>query len=204
MCCSHLHHPSVVLRCLQKTINVVLSPQDLVSCDHEMLGCDGGVPHLAMDYMEFHGIRTMECIPYHSGSSGKRGTCPHTCANATVSDKRYKVKMLSAKGLHTEEEIQTAIMTGGPVEGAFAVYADLMAYKSGVYKHTGGKFLGLHAIKMIGWGVSETGVKFWRIANSWGTSFGLDGFFLMIRGENDCGIETFGAVSALPDLENQE
>ena len=31
------------------------------------------------------------------------------------------------------------------------VYADFMTYKSGVYKHTTGDYLGGHAIKIIGW-----------------------------------------------------
>ncbi len=35
-------------------------------------------------------------------------------------------------------DIQNEIMTHGPVEGAFSVYEDFLAYKSGVYKHSTG------------------------------------------------------------------
>jgi cathepsin B len=58
------------------------------------------------------------------------------------------------------EAIQTEIMTNGPVEGAFIVYADFPTYKSGVYKHTTGGELGGHAIKILGWGV-ENGTPYW-------------------------------------------
>ena len=56
-------------------------------------------------------------------------------------------------------------MTHGPVEVSFDVYADFEAYKTGVYKHVTGDYLGGHAVKMIGWGV-ENGVKYWTIVNS--------------------------------------
>ena len=50
--------------------------------------------------------------------------------NVTYSnDKRY-----GAKGYHVTssvEKIATEIMTNGPVEGAFTVYADFPSYKSG-------------------------------------------------------------------------
>jgi cathepsin B len=43
-------------------------------------------------------------------------------------------------------------MTHGPVEAAFEVYSDFLTYRSGVYRHVSGSFLGGHAIKIIGWG----------------------------------------------------
>jgi len=51
-------------------------------------------------------------------------------------------------------------MTFGPVESGFTVYSDFPSYKSGVYKHTTGKELGGHAIKIMGWG-TENGTDYW-------------------------------------------
>jgi len=51
-----------------------------------------------------------------------------------------------------------------------------MTYKSGVYAHTTGRRLGGHAVKLIGYG-EENGVKYWLCANSWGKSWGSNGFF---------------------------
>ena len=36
-------------------------------------------------------------------------------------------------------EMQKEIMAFGPIEAAFDVYADFLAYKTGVYKHVTGK-----------------------------------------------------------------
>jgi cathepsin B len=85
--------------------------------------------------------------------------------------------------------IQTEIMTHGPVEVDFTVYQDFLSYKSGVYKHTWGQELGGHAVKMLGWGV-DAGTPYWIIANSWNEDWGNGGFFNILRGRNECGIES--------------
>lgn len=36
-------------------------------------------------------------------------------------------------------------------------------YKTGVYEVTGGRFIGLHAIKVIGWGVESDGTPYWLV-----------------------------------------
>lgn len=83
-------------------------------------------------------------------------------------------------------------MTNGPLYVAFTVYADFETYKSGVYKHTTGGFLGGHAVEMIGWG-TENGEDYWLIKNSWNEEWGDGGLFKIARGVNECGIE--GSVS---------
>jgi cathepsin B len=87
-------------------------------------------------------------------------------------------------------------MTHGPVEAAFTVYSDFMNYKSGVYKHTTGTEEGGHAVKILGWGV-ENGEDYWLVANSWSTSWGMDGYFKILKGVNECGIES-QIVAGLP------
>merc|ERR1711915_557303 len=83
--------------------------------------------------------------------------------------------------------MQQEIMTKGPIQVAF------MAYKSGVYQKHWNEFLpeGGHAVKIIGWG-TENGVDYWLVANSWNTSWGMDGYFKIKRGRNTCGIEKTG------------
>ncbi|ULT92312.1 hypothetical protein L3Y34_009819 [Caenorhabditis briggsae] len=88
----------------------------------------------------------------------------------------------------TVSAIQTEIMTNGPVVGVFTMYEDMYKYKSGVYRHTAGRLLGGHAIKIIGWG-TQNGIPYWLIANSWGTKWGENGFFKIRGGVNECGIE---------------
>lgn len=55
--------------------------------------------------------------------------------------------------------------------------------------------MGGHAVKILGWGVEE-GTPYWLCANSWNSDWGDKGFFKILRGENECGIET-GIVAGL-------
>jgi len=76
----------------------------------------------------------------------------------------------------------------GPIEVAFTVYEDFLAYKSGVYQHESGDELGGHAVKILGWGV-ENNTPYWLVANSWNVHWGDSGFFKILRGQDECGIE---------------
>ena len=89
-----------------------------------------------------------------------------------------------------EEGIQKMIMAGGPVETAFSVYSDFENYAGGIYKHVSGQQVGGHAVKFVGWGV-DNGVKYWKVANSWNPYWGEDGYFRIVRGTNEGGIESF-------------
>lgn len=62
--------------------------------------------------------------------------------------------------------------------------------------------MGGHAIKIIGWGVTSTNVAYWIVANSWNVQWGMNGFFQILRGVNECGIEQ-GVVAGLPKTLNQ-
>lgn len=89
-------------------------------------------------------------------------------------------------------------MDNGPVEGAFTVYQDFFNYHSGVYQHKTGGVAGGHAIKVLGWGV-ENGVEYWLCANSWGPSWGMEGYFKIKM--NDCSIDD-EMYACQPDLPN--
>jgi len=95
-------------------------------------------------------------------------------------------------------DIAAEIVAHGPVEAAFSVYEDFLHYKSGVYVHTSGAYVGGHAVKMIGYG-SENGTAYWLVANSWTTYWGDKGFFKILKGADECGIES-GVVGGTPKL----
>ena len=52
-----------------------------------------------------------------------------------------------------------------------------------------GEPLGGHAVKMIGWGV-ENNIPYWICVNSWNNLWGEEGTFRILRGSNECGIES--------------
>ncbi|KIH54441.1 papain family cysteine protease [Ancylostoma duodenale] len=61
--------------------------------------------------------------------------------------------------------------------------------KESMWFHKWGKLMGLHAVKVIGWG-TENGTDYWLIANSWNTDWGEDDNFRIVRRTNECGIES--------------
>ena len=81
-----------------------------------------------------------------------------------------------------------AIMKLGAIQTDYMVYPDFLKYKSGVYIHTNSsqQILGGHAIKIVGWGVvnatnTTQETPYWTVQNSWGTQFGEDGYFRIIK-----------------------
>jgi len=169
----------------------VLSPEDMVSCDKTDMGCQGGQLRTAWNYLKNTGIVSDACFPYAAGS-GTAPSCPSKCANGeTWASSKVKAKSVYAiKGV---ANMQKEIMTNGPIQVAFNVYKSFMSYKSGVYSKHWYELLpeGGHAVKIVGWG-TDNGTPYWLVANSWNTSWGLDGFFKIKRGDNQCGIESRG------------
>jgi len=88
-----------------------------------------------------------------------------------------------------ETAIQQMIMEGGPVETAFTVYTDFEDYDTGIYHHVTGGMAGGHAVAFYGWGV-DNGVKYWKVKNSWNPFWGEKGYFRIVRGTNEGGIES--------------
>lgn len=60
-----------------------------------------------------------------------------------------------------------------------------------------------HDVSIVGYGTSATGIPFWKVRNSFGTRWGLDGFFLVERGTNTFNIET-NCVWAVPQVDNAD
>jgi len=196
-----------------------LSAEDILSCCHSCgMGCNGGYLWAAWNYFNTTGIVSgglydgTGCRPYSiapcdhhvetptdlpncadvPNSSTPR--CSRKCVNGDnySQDKHFTKNAYKVGGLNARKRmsvIQKEIMTNGPVEAAFNVYEDFMAYTGGVYYHQTGDFEGGHAIKIIGWGTDDTDGDYWIIANSWNPHWGENGFFRMRRGNNECNIE---------------
>lgn len=168
-----------------KKEQVVLSTQNLVSCDYNNYGCQGGYLNMVWDFLATVGITTDKCWGYQSGK-GDVPACPDTKEHKVLKceDQSTPVyyKVSSVAHPVTIADIKAEIAANGPMETGFMVYRDFMSYKSGVYKHLSGDLLGGHAIKVLGWGV-EDGQNYWLAANSWGTKWGENGLFKIAEGE---------------------
>eukprot|EP00080_Pristionchus_pacificus_P020856 PDM80876.1 Peptidase [Pristionchus pacificus] len=167
-----------------------ISSDDLMSCCGLQCGngCNGGNPLSAMKWYVSHGVVT--------GSNYEDHSCVEGYPLTYAQDKHYGK---SAYGLSRKVvDIQKEIMTNGPIVAGFNVYEDFEQYSGGIYAHHAGKYLGGHAVKVIGWG-QENGTPYWLVNNSWNTDWGENGLFRIIRGTNDCGFEA-SMVAGLPKL----
>ncbi|GAB6019648.1 hypothetical protein CHUAL_001206 [Chamberlinius hualienensis] len=206
----------------QGNVNAHIAAEDLISCcEYCGSGCQGGSPTSAWDFYVNYGLVTggnfnssEGCRPYSFAEcehriNGSRPPCRYYdptpyCKRACIpgysksynKDKHYGEKAYTITPKMAE--IQTEIMTNGPVEVDFVVYEDFITYKSGVYYHITGSALGGHAVRMFGWG-NEKGEDYWLLANSWNTDWGDNGFFKIRRGVNECEIES-NAVAGIPKL----
>jgi len=191
--------------CIINGRDIILSAEDMNSCSVGLIqdcgSCLGGMDACAWEYFYLTGVTTEDCLPYslpgcdhHIENSTnpcpdrmyKTPACQKTCSVSGQTYKKYKSKKPYA--VHGESDIMNEIALNGPCETAFTVYEDFPTYTGGIYKHVTGASEGGHAVKFVGWG-EENGVKYWLVANSWNANWGEKGFFRIVRGTNECGIE---------------
>jgi len=165
---------------------VPLSTQQVVDCDKNSNGCDGGFlgPTQVFDYVKSNGgLDSAACYP----DSNQQGPCRYKedCCAATLSN-----YTLIKKG--DEAALQIAVFQG-PVtaEVDASTWED---YQGGIYSGPCSSTQLDHVVEVVGYG-NHSGVAYWIIRNSWGTSWGDNGYMLLRRNHgNLCGIASAAAL----------
>jgi len=172
---------------------VSLSEQHLVDCDTPRnggsdLGCNGGLMDSAFTWVKKNGgIATEVDYPYFSGTTKSNGACQDS-----------KVAKVTAATPVSYTDVQTnsdaAMMSAlaqQPVSVAIeADQAAFQLYKSGVFTASCGTNLD-HGVLAVGYGTLN-GQDYYKVKNSWGTTWGDNGYILLARGvtqkQGQCGI----------------
>ena len=104
---------------------------------------------------------------------------------------------------YDESDMVTQVGNVGPLSVCFDVVSGFKDYSSGVYTSTTcgttPKSVN-HAVLAVGYGkqtASEGGLEYWTVKNSWGSTWGNQGYFLIKRGSNECGISTCASYPIL-------
>jgi len=190
----------------------LFSRQHPLSCSFYTEGCEGGYPLLVGKFFYEFEILPEACFPLR-----KDGiiNCSKRCDNSQH-PKKYSVSKYGYLGGYygatTEELMVKEIYAHGPIPGNLLPPPSFSMYASGVFQMNDSKGtkknIGTistssivdrnitwqnvqHSIVLVGWG-EENNLKYWIGMNSWGTTFGEGGFFKILRGENDCNIESMG------------
>ncbi|OQR80473.1 cathepsin B, cysteine protease family C01A, partial [Thraustotheca clavata] len=199
--------------------DVMLSRQSFLNCapGHGLsTGCDGGESTDVFEFMQRYGLPDESCLPYnatdHTKYTWTNGTCPPEgyCMNCMYTNEsptqpicyavtkvvRYRAKEY---GTINGEQVMLQELMKGPITCGIATSVDFITnYASGIYHDTTNFTFLEHDVEIVGFGV-ENGTKFWHVRNSWGTYWGENGFFKIVRGINNLGIESDCAY-VVPDI----
>ncbi|KAL0217268.1 hypothetical protein RCL1_007849 [Eukaryota sp. TZLM3-RCL] len=186
--------------CLRNEARVTLSPQHIVSCS-DNLGCEGGTAPMTMDFIKKQGVVVESDFPYVSGQADFGvPTCPNLSGKT-----HYKAPDTGIlAGLpDMEERMMRMLVERGTLFGMYIIFSDFIDYSSGIYKQTvpdnKDTNMGGHAVAIRGYG-EEDGQKYWLVANSWGPTWGMEGYFKIAKGSNEATFETITAfIGPCPD-----
>jgi cathepsin L len=165
---------------------VSLSEQEIIDCageEYNLNQCFGGVEFKVFEYIRDRGgISAQSDYPY----TGKFGECRRADKPVNISVKGYGFVQSE-----NSETFKRALVSEGPLTiGVDQTQESFMRYAGGIYFEPNCEENYLtHAVLLVGFGV-EDGEEFWVIKNSFGVTWGENGYMriAMNRG-NDCGVK---------------
>ncbi|KAK1271851.1 Oryzain beta chain [Acorus gramineus] len=163
---------------------VSLSEQELCDCDKSYNnGCNGGLMDYAYKWViKNRGIDTEEDYPYKSRDG--------ICLKNKLTQRVVTIDGYTDVPSSNEKQLLQAVAAQPVSVGICGSERAFQLYSKGIF--TGPCSTALdHAVLIVGYD-SENGVDFWIVKNSWGKSWGMDGYMHLQRNSGDpegiCGI----------------
>jgi len=157
-----------------------LAPQQIVDCDNTDLGCDGGNPPTAYDYVQSAGgLDDEKDYPY----TAQDGTCAFKQADVVAKITGYKYATSGDEGTMKDNLASWAPLS-------ICVDARYWQdYTSGVMTEWQCDYIVQldHCVQAVGYDTSAS-TPFWIVRNSWGADWGENGYIRLQYGTNTCGL----------------
>eukprot|EP00771_Trimastix_marina_P004003 gnl/Trimastix_PCT/73.p2 GENE.gnl/Trimastix_PCT/73~~gnl/Trimastix_PCT/73.p2 ORF type:complete len:478 (+),score=138.90 gnl/Trimastix_PCT/73:121-1554(+) len=173
---------------------VEMSEQNLMDCawgNYSNNGCWGGLPPRAFQYIldEQKGKLVYEyAYPYEM----ENGFCHFNPRKYIVPDFQMKEWYQVDEGDY--HALEDAVAKHGSVAVGIAATSNFQLYTGGLFTDPDcDPTMMNHAVTIVGYGTTASGNKYWKVKNSWGTNWGVNGYFYIPRGVNQCGIENLPA-----------
>jgi len=163
----------------------VLSVEQIASCSSNAYkcggtgGCEGGIAQVAYQYAELFGLVNDTEYPYDESWNPKE--CKY---NATEMTSKVFVRGYETLPRNDYDSIINHVAKVGPLSASIAVgWSDMKAYGGGVYKDCSyDRNIELnHVVQLVGYGTDEENGDYWLLRNSWGLTFGDQGYFKFAR-----------------------
>ena len=162
-----------------------LSEQNLVDCSHNgNMGCMGGMMDRAFKWTENNPLETEADYPYDGWTIG-RG-CRYDSSKGKVAVKSY------FDVTPEDSDALKAALVDGPVSVAIQANQKVFQqYTGGVITADCGTNLD-HGVLAVGYGTADDGTPYYKVKNSWGSSWGEDGYvrIAITDGAGMCGIQS--------------
>lgn len=170
-----------------------LSDQNIIDCSQSYgnLGCKAGSIRNSFKYISDHGIYSEEAYPYDDIENYycKMGIKDANNLNATL----IKIRSYSRIPQGNENVLQKALAIHGPIAVSIdANHQSFVLYSQGIWHEPNCNSNDVNlAVLLVGYGTDEHGVDYYILKNSFGTEWGENGYFRMLRNNtNLCGIAT--------------
>ncbi|XP_043938275.1 ervatamin-C-like [Protopterus annectens] len=152
-----------------------LSEQQLVDCDSGNDGCSPGIRAQAFEYIKTQkGLMKDSDYPYKA----MKGRCNFNTRHLV------NVVIADIRNVHASD-IAKDIFMYGPTSSGIGIMDDFHLYSKGIYSNPACSTAETrHAIIIIGYGPG-----YWTVKNSWGETWGDNGYFHIKRGVDMCDIE---------------
>ena len=164
-----------------------LSVQQAMDCSApESDGCDGGL----MEDVYYHSYWNPIGPATFDEWTGKDGQCKVRRSHPHVRVHSYE-SMSSENNDPVEAHLAHNVYHYGPIPIAIDASSNVFEnYHSGIVKeeHCGTEVD--HAVLVVGYTPT-----YWIVKNSWGQSWGEDGYVRIERGKNACGIDTYASFA---------